>query len=83
MPDPEHETGFLILSYDITGEWQQIAFFDDDKLLEAYTFALKTLKEYNIKRITDPNFCKTITIKTIEWFDVWNYCRETFKEVGV
>ncbi len=75
-PD-EHEEGFLVFSVDASG-CDQIAYFEEDKLKEAYEFAKTKLDEYNDKSKIDKSFCKTITITNIYLTDIWNYCRKTF-----
>lgn len=77
--DAEPDNGYIVLSYDITGDWQQIAYYDD--LKEAYIFALNTLKEYNNIKINDTNFCKSVTVKDLHWFDQWNFCKQSFKGI--
>lgn len=70
------ETGLQVISYDSTGSCENLGYFDDWK--EAWDFVKKKHVEYRNKTLTDPNFCKSVTLHTMELFDAWNYCMEKF-----
>lgn len=70
------ETGFIVLEYDITGEWKQIGYYDE--LKNAWDFAFERFKEIKSYNKLDPLNVKTVTIKDIQWNDYWNIAKERF-----
>ena len=70
------ESGVQVVSCDLSSTYENLGYFEDWK--EAWEFAKAKNKEYQEKYKTDHLNVKSVTIHTMELFDVYNFCKEKY-----
>lgn len=70
------EPGLQVVVYDLLGGCENLGYFDD--WATAWNVAKIKHLEFRQKTLTDPNFCKSVTLHDMELRDMWNYCMSKF-----